>query len=110
MLKNYPCPRGCVQQIEEKQKLETSPIVSNMMQKDAGMSKLLYRKGLNDDEKNKLYHANLERYLDVKHQKDNTTPRSKIKSWLCPKKRRNFQIRLLWKVFLKQCVQEQLRF
>ena len=38
------------------------------------MSKLLYRKDLNDDEKKKLYHVNLERYIDLKHQKDNTTP------------------------------------
>ena len=58
----------------QKQKLETSPIVSNMMQNDADMTKLLYREDLNDDEKKKLYHANLERYLDLKHQKDSTIP------------------------------------
>ena len=67
-------PEDVFNRFEQKQKLETSPIVSNMMQKDADMSKLLYCEDLNDDEKKKLYHANLERYLDLKHQKDNTTP------------------------------------
>ena len=71
-------PEDVFNRFEQKQKMETSPIVSNMMQKDADMSKLLYRENLNDDEKKKLYDANLERYLDLKHQKDNTTPTFRI--------------------------------
>ena len=67
-------PEDVFNRFEQKQKLETSAIVSNMMQKDADMSKLLYREDLNDDEKKKLYHANLERYLDLKRQKDSTIP------------------------------------
>ena len=94
-------PEDVFNRFEQKQKLETSPIVSNMMQKDADMSKLLYREDLNDDEKKKLYHANLERYLDLKVENKELT---------LPEEKRNFQIRLLWKVFLKQCVQEPLHF
>ena len=73
-MKRVLVPEDVLSRFEQKQKLETSPIVSNMMQKDADMSKLLYREDLNDDEKKKLYHANLERYPELNHQKDNTTP------------------------------------
>ena len=71
-------PEDVFNKFEQKQKMETSPIVTNMIQKDPDMSKLLYREDLNDDEKKKLYHANLERYLNLKHQKDNTTPRVQL--------------------------------
>jgi hypothetical protein len=67
-------PEDLLNKFEQKQKLETSPIVNNMIQKDAEMSRVLYRTDLNDDVREKLYHANLERYLDLKHQNDSTTP------------------------------------
>jgi hypothetical protein len=67
-------PEDMLNKFEQKQKLETPPIVSSMIQKDAEMSRVLHRDDLNDDVKEKLYHANLERYLNLKSQKDNTTP------------------------------------
>ena len=67
-------PEDVLNRYEQKQKLETSPIVKGMMQEDSDMSRLLYREDLNDDEKQKLYHANLERYLNFKHQKDSKIP------------------------------------
>jgi hypothetical protein len=73
-------PVDLLSKFEQKQKLETPPIVSNMIQKDVEMSKVLYRDDLNDDVIEKLYHANLERYLNLKHQKDNTTPTVRLVS------------------------------
>lgn len=67
-------PEDVFNRFEQKQKIETSPIVSNMLQKDTEMSQLLHRKDLDDVEKQKLYHANMERYLNLKHQKDSTVP------------------------------------
>ena len=67
-------PEDVLNRYEQKQKVETSPIVKGMMQEDLDMSKLLYREDLNDNEKQKLYHANLERYLNLKHQKDSAIP------------------------------------
>jgi hypothetical protein len=67
-------PEDMLNRFEQKQKLETPPIVSSMIQKDTEMSRVLHRDDLNDDVKEKLYHANLERYLNLKSQKDNITP------------------------------------
>jgi hypothetical protein len=36
-------PEDLLNKFEQKQKLETSPIVNNMIQKDAEMSRVLYR-------------------------------------------------------------------
>ena len=49
-------PEDVLNRFEQKQKLETAPIVNNMLQKDIEMSGILYRKDLSDDEKQKLYH------------------------------------------------------
>ena len=73
-------PEDVFNRFEQKQRLETSPIASNMMQKDTEMSKLLYREDLNDNERQKAYHANLERYLDLKKQKDSTIPTVQLTS------------------------------
>ena len=73
-------PEDVLNRFEQKQKLETAPIVNNMLQKDIEMSRILYRKDLSDDEKQKLYHVNLERYLNLKHQNDSTTPTVKLAS------------------------------
>ena len=44
-------PKDVFNRFEQKQKMETSPIAGNMMQKDTDMSILLYREDLNNDEK-----------------------------------------------------------
>ena len=63
---------------EQRQKFETLPIVSNMMHADTEMTDILQRTDIPDDEKQKLYAANLERYLDLKREKDSQIPTVRI--------------------------------
>ena len=58
----------------KKQRLETPQIMSNMMHKDADMSNILQCTDMDDEEKQKLYYANLERYVDPRQQKDGQIP------------------------------------
>ena len=67
-------PEDTFPRFEQKQKLETSPLVNNMMQKDTEMSDILQRKDIEDDEKQKLYYANLERYMNIMQQKSKEIP------------------------------------
>ena len=67
-------PEDTFGRFEQKQKLETSPLVNNMMQKDTEMSDILQRKDIEDDEKQKLYYANLERYMNIMQQNSKETP------------------------------------
>ena len=41
---------------------------------DTGMTDILQRTNVDDTEKQKLYYANLERYLNLRQQKDSQTP------------------------------------
>ena len=59
---------------EQKQKLETSSLITNMIQKDTEMSNILQRTDMDDGDKQKLYYANLERYLNLRQQKDSQIP------------------------------------
>ncbi len=67
-------PEEMLSRYEQKQRLETSPITANMMQKDAQLSNILQQTDMYDDQKEKLFHANLERYLNLKQQKDSQIP------------------------------------
>ena len=67
-----------VNRYEQRQRLETSPIVSNMMQKDTQMSNVLQRDGLSDDQKQKLFNAELERYLELRQQRDSQIPSVRV--------------------------------
>ena len=67
-------PEEMLSRYEQKQRLETSPITANMMQKDAQLSNILQQTDMYDDQKEKLFHANLERYLNLKQQKDSEIP------------------------------------
>ena len=58
-------PEEVLDRFERKQRLETSPIVSDMMQKDMEMLNILRDPNLPDAEKQKLYNANMERYLEL---------------------------------------------
>ena len=62
-------PEDAFARFEQKLKLETSPLLNNMMQKETEMSDILQRKDIEDDEKQKLYYANLERYMNIMQQK-----------------------------------------
>ena len=68
--------------LERKQKQETSPLVTNLMNTEENMDETLRRTDMFDDEKQKLYYANLESYLNLnlKHQKDNDFPTININS------------------------------
>ena len=67
-------PEEVLNRFEGKQRLETSPIISNMMHEDIEMSNILHNPNLPDAEKQKLYNASLERYLQLHQQKDDYIP------------------------------------
>ena len=71
-------PEDALRRYEQRQRLETSPIMSNMMHKDTDMSNVLQRYDMDDDEKQKLYCVNLERYLDLRQQKDSQIPNVRV--------------------------------
>ena len=71
-------PEDAVNRYEQRQRLETSPIMSNMMQKDTQMSNVLQRDGMSDDQKQKLFNAESERYLELRQQKDSQIPSVRV--------------------------------
>ena len=52
--------------------------MTNMMHKDTDMSNLLQHSNMDDNEKQKLYYVNLERYLDLRQQKDSQIPSVRV--------------------------------
>ena len=73
-------PEDVYAKFEQRQKLETSPIMKNMINTDTDMTDILQRTDVDDTEKQKLYYANLERYLNLRQQKDSQTPTVQIAS------------------------------
>ena len=71
-------PEDAYARFEQKQKLETSPIMKNMINTDTDMTNILQRTDIDDTEKQKLYYANLEKYLNLRQQKDSQTPTVQI--------------------------------
>ena len=67
-------PEDAVNRYEQRQRLETSPILSNIMQKNTQMSNVLQRDALSNDQKQKLFNAELERYLELRRQKHSQIP------------------------------------
>ncbi len=67
-------PEDMLNRYEQKQKIETSPITATMMHKDAAMSNTLQQTDMPNDQKEKLFYANLERYFNLKQQKDSQVP------------------------------------
>ena len=63
-------PEDVLNRYERKQKIETSPLVTGMMQQDTAMSGILENENLTDAEKQKLYNARMEDYLSLGKQKD----------------------------------------
>ena len=61
-------PEDAYARFKQKQKLETSPIMKNMINTDTDMTDILQRTDVDDTEKQKLYYANLEKY-DLRQQK-----------------------------------------
>ena len=67
-------PEDVLARLEQKQKQEMSALVTNLMNVDENMGEILKRTDINDGEKQKLYYANLERYMNLKRQKNNDFP------------------------------------
>ena len=67
-------PEDVLARYERKQKIETSPLVTGMMQQDTAMSGILESENLTDAEKQKLYNARMEDYLSLRKQKDDQIP------------------------------------
>ena len=71
-------PEDAVNRYEQRQRLETSPIMSNIIHKNTQMSNILQREGMSDDQKQKLFNAELERYLELRQQKDSHIPNVRV--------------------------------
>ena len=71
-------PEDAVNRYEQRQRLETSPIMSNMIHKNTQMSNILQRESMSDDQKQKLFNAELERYLELRQQKDSHIPSVRV--------------------------------
>ena len=71
-------PEDVLNRYEQKQKIETSPITSNMMHQDTAKSEILQSTDMSDAEKQKLYNANMESYLSLKRQRDDQIPTVRI--------------------------------
>ena len=71
-------PEHVLNRYEQKQKLETTPIMANMMHQDTEMSEILQSASMPDAEKQKLYNANMESYLSLRRQKDGQIPTVRI--------------------------------
>ena len=71
-------PEDVLNRYEQKQKLETAPIMTNMMHQDTEMSEILQNASMPDAEKQKLYNANMESYLSLRRQKDGQIPTVRI--------------------------------
>ena len=59
---------------EQRQRLETPPLMGTMMHKDTQISDILQRNDVPDDEKQKLFNAYFERFLELRRQKETPTP------------------------------------
>ena len=71
-------PEEMLERYEQRQRLATGPLMANMIQKDTQLADTLERPDIGDDDKQKLFNAQLERYLDIKHQKDATIPTVRV--------------------------------
>ena len=63
-------PEEALQRYEQRQRLETAPLMGTMMQKDTQISGILQRDDVTDDEKQKLFNTYFERYLELRRQKE----------------------------------------
>ena len=67
-------PEEAIQRYEQRQRLETSPLMGTMMHKDTQISDILQRDDVPDDEKQKLFNAYFKRFLELRRQKETPTP------------------------------------
>ena len=106
-------PEDAYARFEQKQKLETSPIMKNIINTDTDMTDILQCTDVDDTEKQKLYYANLERYLNLRQQKDSQTPTVQIAPSATsreepppPQTMHNYLTQSLSSIYPKPCVPE----
>ena len=63
-------PEEALQRYEQRQRLETSPLMGTTMQKDTQISDILQRDDVTDNEKQKQFNTYFERYLELRRQKE----------------------------------------
>ena len=63
-------PEEALQRYEQRQRLETSPLMGTTMPMDTQISDILQRADVTDDEKQKLFNSYFERYLGLRRQKE----------------------------------------
>ena len=63
-------PEEALQRYEQRQRLEMSPLMGTMMQKDTQILDILQRDDVTDDEKQKLFNTYFERNLELRRQKE----------------------------------------
>ena len=59
-----------LQRYEQRQRLETSPLMGMMVHKDTQMLDILQRDDVHGDEKQKLFNAYFERFLELRRHKE----------------------------------------
>jgi hypothetical protein len=62
-------PEEMLNKFEQKQRLETSPIMSDIMRSDMCVLDILHPLALSDDEKQNLYNMNMQRLFQLRQQK-----------------------------------------
>ena len=84
-------PEEAIQRYEQRQRLETSPLMGTMMHKDTQISDILQRDDVPDDEKQKLFNAYFERFLELRRQKETPTPVKRQFGQRCYEIQKEFQ-------------------
>ena len=67
-------PEEALRQYKQRQRLETSPLMGTMMHMDTQILDILQRDDVPDDEKQKLFNAYFERFLELRRQKETPNP------------------------------------
>ena len=67
-------PEQALNRYEQRQRLETSPIMANMLHQDTRMANTLQRDDITSDEKQKLFNAELEQFMELRRQKNYQPP------------------------------------
>ena len=67
-------PEDFLSRMERQNKQEASPIVKGLTHLDENVDKTLMRTDLTNNDKQKIYHANLEQYMRLKDQKTHEIP------------------------------------
>ena len=71
-------PEDMAEKYEQRQRLRTSPIMASMMGQDTMLNDILKQTDMSDAQRQKVFNANLERYLELRQQKESEIPTVRI--------------------------------